>query len=497
MKRPLILFAILVLAATAFAQAGGVLNGSRGIPVSNDTSTGTQLNGTAIIDSVGKAISATTSNTAVPTYIVTGGAGTAGNATLAVSGIAPCLMDITIGSGGGGYYVINSTTVANECHPQMAAPASGIWVIGFLWAQATSSGQTANVVVSNFFYGGSGGGTVTGSGTATFLPEWTSSTALGNSPLSDNGTTVSSSEPFFFGGNITVNGCTAGQVVLGDGTGCLTVGGSGTVTSLTFNAPLSGGTITTSGTVGITGAAGEILAGATPAFTATPILGVAGTTVGTLGFRNATSGTITLSPPTGALGAPTITLPSASGTLCTTATCTGAVSSVSNSDSTLTITPTTGAVVGSLNLGHANTWTALQTFGSHISIGGVTATGATGTGNIVFSASPTFSGTPAGPNGNLTQTIASGTAALGTSAIASGACASVVTVSASGVLTTDNIMADFNADPTSTVGYQPSTSGSLTIFKYPTANNVNLKVCNLTGSSITPGAIILNFRVVR
>src|ERR1019366_7892792 len=39
-----------------------------------------------------------------------------------------------------------------------------------------------------------------------------------------------------------------------------------------------------------------------------------------------------------------------------------AVSSVSNSDGTLTISPTTGAVVASLALGHANTWTATQTF---------------------------------------------------------------------------------------------------------------------------------------
>jgi hypothetical protein len=38
------------------------------------------------------------------------------------------------------------------------------------------------------------------------------------------------------------------------------------------------------------------------------------------------------------------------------------VSSVSNSDGTLTISPTTGAVVASLALGHANTWTATQTF---------------------------------------------------------------------------------------------------------------------------------------
>ena len=40
----------------------------------------------------------------------------------------------------------------------------------------------------------------------------------------------------------------------------------------------------------------------------------------------------------------------------------GAVSSVSNSDGSLTISPTTGAVVASLNLGHSNAWTVLQSF---------------------------------------------------------------------------------------------------------------------------------------
>jgi len=96
-----------------------------------------------------------------------------------------------------------------------------------------------------------------------------------------------------------------------------------------------------------------------------------------------------------------------------------------------------------------------------------------------------------------TRTIASGTSALGTSAIASGAAATVVTTSATGVLTTDTIMADFNADPTGTTGYAPSASGMLTIVKYPTADNVNFKVVNNTGASITPGAVTLNWRVVR
>ncbi len=98
---------------------------------------------------------------------------------------------------------------------------------------------------------------------------------------------------------------------------------------------------------------------------------------------------------------------------------------------------------------------------------------------------------------SVTKTIASGTASLGTSAIASGAAATVVTVSAPGVLTTDTIMADFNADPTGVTGYAPSANGMLTIIKYPTADNVNFKVVNNTGASITPGAITLNWRVVR
>ena len=38
------------------------------------------------------------------------------------------------------------------------------------------------------------------------------------------------------------------------------------------------------------------------------------------------------------------------------------VTSVSNSDGSITVSPTTGNVVGSLNVGHANTWTGQQTF---------------------------------------------------------------------------------------------------------------------------------------
>lgn len=59
----------------------------------------------------------------------------------------------------------------------------------------------------------------------------------------------------------------------------------------------------------------------------------------------------------------------------------GAVASVANSDSTLTISPSTGAVVASLNLAHANTWTAPQTIstasGNSLSINGSDTSGGT------------------------------------------------------------------------------------------------------------------------
>jgi hypothetical protein len=95
------------------------------------------------------------------------------------------------------------------------------------------------------------------------------------------------------------------------------------------------------------------------------------------------------------------------------------------------------------------------------------------------------------------QTIASGAVALGTSSIPAGSAASVISVAATGVLSTDNLLADFNSDPTIITGYIPSTSGGLTIVKYCTPGFVNFTVVNFTNGSITPGAVTLNWRVFR
>lgn len=93
--------------------------------------------------------------------------------------------------------------------------------------------------------------------------------------------------------------------------------------------------------------------------------------------------------------------------------------------------------------------------------------------------------------------VATNTLALATGAIASTTCTSAQTATATGLLTTDVVVASFNGDPTAVTGYIPLTTGMLTIILYPTANTFNVKVCNNTSSSITPGAITLNLKGVR
>lgn len=98
----------------------------------------------------------------------------------------------------------------------------------------------------------------------------------------------------------------------------------------------------------------------------------------------------------------------------------------------------------------------------------------------------------------MTQTIASGTAAMATGAITSGSCASAVTGTATGAATTDTIQYTPNADPTGVTGYGASGTGAvLSIYAYVTSNTANFKVCNSTANSITPSALTLNWRITR
>jgi hypothetical protein len=99
----------------------------------------------------------------------------------------------------------------------------------------------------------------------------------------------------------------------------------------------------------------------------------------------------------------------------------------------------------------------------------------------------------AGAPCGTTLTIASGTISTGTPTISSGSCATVTPVTATGALSTDVVKLGFNGDPTGTVGWQPLTTGIVTLFPWFTTNTLNLKICNMTASPITIGALTLNW----
>lgn len=107
----------------------------------------------------------------------------------------------------------------------------------------------------------------------------------------------------------------------------------------------------------------------------------------------------------------------------------------------------------------------------------------------------------------MAQTIASSLiqtpAVLGTSPIASGACGiqsgggTTLTISATGVNINDTLTWSYNGDPSSLAGYGVNAAGHLDIVAWPSADNVNFKVCNSTSGSLTPHSLQLNWSVVR
>lgn len=127
-------------------------------------------------------------------------------------------------------------------------------------------------------------------------------------------------------GTLSISGTTATITISGGG------GGSpgGSTTQVQYN-----------DTGAFAGAAGFTFNG-----TSTVTLGVAGTSVGAVAFKNATSGTITLQPVTGALGTVTLSLPAATDTLV------GIAATQTLTNKTLT-TPTIGDFTNATHT-HAN-----------------------------------------------------------------------------------------------------------------------------------------------
>lgn len=269
---------------------------------------------------------------------------------------------------------------------------------------------------------------------------------------------------------------TANAVVLG--------GGAGAAPATTANATMSAGQLT----LGQTGSvAGKIvLSGSTSGTGTIQTPAAAGTgTLFQIPDTNGSNGQVLTTDGTGVL-----TWTSVAGT--------GTVTSITCA-STLACTatnPITSSGTIALNLSSANTWAAVQTFtNSDIKLLG-SSTGAT-TFTSANAGASNFTLTFPAITSTVTTTIASGAKALATGAISSATCTTAQTDTATGTLTTDAIIASFNGDPTAVTGYVPLTTGMLTIIPYPTADTVNFKVCNNTAASITPGAITINWRVVR
>jgi len=298
------------------------------------------------------------------------------------------------------------------------------------------------------------------------------------------------------------------------------------VTSVATNNGLTGGTITTTGTLGlnitglstnapITWNGSNLVATGTPTFTVGSLIGTTtatSTLVGGLAANifNATSVTASstfangINLTNGCYAIAGVCLSTSGGG--------GAVSSVSNSDSTLTVSPTTGSVVASLNLSHANTWSAKQTFStSNISITGGSNTNllsTDGSGNLSWTAAgagsnyftnsgnntylntginlemPFFTATSTTASSSIVTALGIGTTSPWTAfTVASGAILNTETQPA----TTTSMTVDFRASTNQLIRYSTSAM-TITLAGGAVGQHLTLTTCNAstgTGGAIT------------
>ena len=93
--------------------------------------------------------------------------------------------------------------------------------------------------------------------------------------------------------------------------------------------------------------------------------------------------------------------------------------------------------------------------------------------------------------------IAAGTTAMPTISVPGNGCsAAATTATATGALTTDRVAFSFSGDPTGLVGYGVGGS-EVTVVTWASANQVNFKLCNASGSAVTPGAASVNWGITR
>jgi hypothetical protein len=129
------------------------------IRVQNDGTTGTTLSQLAKANSSGAAINAGTSDTGIPVFIVIGGAGTTGNAQLAIAGAVSCKFDASGGTAG--HFVQASTSTAGTCHDAGASVPTSGWIVGTLLSSPAANANGTVLLIQGFLPS-TGGGSFTG-----------------------------------------------------------------------------------------------------------------------------------------------------------------------------------------------------------------------------------------------------------------------------------------------------------------------------------------------
>lgn len=123
--------------------------------------------------------------------------------------------------------------------------------------------------------------------------------------------------------------------------------------------------------------------------------------------------------------------------------------------------------------------------------------GTLGSGNVTFFGNSASlkaeidhagNGIFAGLTVNGTAWVGNTTTSVGTTTINANTCTAATTVTMTGVVTTSTFAFSPNADITGVTGW--GSTGGLTIVAWPTANTLNYKVCNQTGSNITPSSSV-------
>jgi hypothetical protein len=127
-------------------------------------------------------------------------------------------------------------------------------------------------------------------------------------------------------------------------------------------------------------------------------------------------------------------------------------------------------------------------------------TGSTTTGDFVkydISGNTVDSGLATPSVGTVVSKIAYGSQALGTTLISANSCATAINVSATNVVATDVMLISTNLDISTQTGYSFTNIDGLKVYWWASSGYVNFHVCNGTSSSITPGAVTLNWSILR